>query len=93
MTDSGTGIARRGRAADLREFYKADQARHGGGTGLGLALVKHTVEGHGGTVGVKSERGKGSVFTFAIPVSVSEELPLSLRIQQVISQLWPIESF
>ena len=50
VTDSGTGIAPEDVPRIFERFYKADQARHGGGTGLGLAVVKHTVEAHGGAV-------------------------------------------
>ena len=46
-----------------------DQARSRalGGTGLGLAIVKHIAQAHGGTVGVESTPGKGSVFTIRLP--------------------------
>jgi two-component system phosphate regulon sensor histidine kinase PhoR len=67
VSDTGTGID----AADLprifERFYKADQSRAGGGTGLGLALVKHTVEAHGGSVAVRSEPSQGSEFSFTLP--------------------------
>jgi two-component system phosphate regulon sensor histidine kinase PhoR len=69
VRDTGTGIS----AADLprifERFYKADQSRASGGTGLGLALVKHAVEAHGGSVHVESEEGHGSCFTFTIPAA------------------------
>ncbi|MDD4498032.1 MAG: PAS domain S-box protein, partial [Methanosarcinaceae archaeon] len=48
----------------LEKFESREQA----GAGLGLALVKRFVEMHGGEVKVKSEPGKGSIFTFTIPV-------------------------
>jgi two-component system phosphate regulon sensor histidine kinase PhoR len=69
VRDTGAGIS----AADLprifERFYKADQSRASGGTGLGLALVKHAVEAHGGAVHVESEEGHGSCFTFTIPAA------------------------
>ena len=77
VSDTGVGIAREDLSRIFERFYKADRARAqaaaglggGGGTGLGLAVVKHTVEAHGGTVGVESELGRGSTFSFSIPVA------------------------
>jgi signal transduction histidine kinase len=40
-----------------------------GGLGLGLPIVKHIIDRHGGTINVKSERGKGSIFTIHLPVA------------------------
>jgi two-component system phosphate regulon sensor histidine kinase PhoR len=67
VSDTGVGIAAEDLPRVFERFYKADRARRGGGTGLGLAVVKHTVEAHGGTVAVESEPGRGSTFTFSIP--------------------------
>ncbi|HWO74072.1 MAG TPA: HAMP domain-containing sensor histidine kinase, partial [Dehalococcoidia bacterium] len=68
VRDTGIGIAETDLPRVFERFYKADQARAGGGSGLGLALVKHAVEAHGGSVEVESELDKGSVFRFCVPV-------------------------
>jgi two-component system, OmpR family, phosphate regulon sensor histidine kinase PhoR len=67
VRDTGVGIARSEVPRIFERFYKGDQARRSGGTGLGLAVVKHTVEAHGGSVKVESEQGKGSAFSFSLP--------------------------
>jgi two-component system phosphate regulon sensor histidine kinase PhoR len=75
VSDTGIGIAPEDLPRVFERFYKADRARTraaarpGGGTGLGLAVVKHTVEAHGGTVSVESDLGRGSTFSFSIPVA------------------------
>ena len=67
IADSGVGIAREHLARVFERFYKGDRARHQEGSGLGLALVKHTIEAHGGTVTAESEPGRGSVFILTLP--------------------------
>lgn len=71
VIDQGEGIP----AADVPfvfdRFYKADKARTRGnsvGTGLGLAIVKNIVEAHRGSIRVESEQGKGTTFTFDLPL-------------------------
>jgi signal transduction histidine kinase len=70
VTDTGEGIPAEELANLFERFYRIDKSRSrtGGGNGLGLTIVKRLVEAHGGTVGVKSEFGKGSVFSFSIPI-------------------------
>ena len=69
VEDHGIGIARSDQARIFERFYKADKARRrGGGTGLGLAIARHVVEAHGGRIRVESEEGRGSTFSFAIPI-------------------------
>ncbi len=69
VKDEGPGIEQRHLSRIFERFYRVDQARSRalGGTGLGLAIVKHIAQAHGGTVGVESTPGKGSVFTIRLP--------------------------
>jgi two-component system phosphate regulon sensor histidine kinase PhoR len=68
VSDTGIGIASDEIPRIFERFYKADQSRAGGGSGLGLALVKHAVEAQNGSVRVESTPGAGSTFTISIPV-------------------------
>ena len=70
VTDTGIGIAPEDQEAIFEEFRQvgSDYARKREGTGLGLTLTKKFVEMHGGKIWVKSEVGKGSTFTFTLPV-------------------------
>jgi two-component system phosphate regulon sensor histidine kinase PhoR len=68
VSDTGVGIEPEDLPRVFERFYKGDRARGGAGSGLGLALVKHTAEAHGGAVRVESEPGKGSRFTLSVPL-------------------------
>jgi signal transduction histidine kinase len=70
VSDTGIGIAPEDQEAIFEEFRQvgSDEARKQEGTGLGLALTKKIVEMHGGRIWVKSQVGKGSTFTFTLPV-------------------------
>jgi signal transduction histidine kinase len=69
VSDTGPGID----AADVPRvfdrFYRgeASRSRITGGSGLGLAIVKGIVEAHGGSVGVETESGRGTTFSFVLP--------------------------
>ncbi|MCC7355036.1 MAG: HAMP domain-containing protein [Anaerolineae bacterium] len=69
--DTGAGIAPEHLPHIFDRFYRADKsrARRTGGAGLGLAIVKQLVEAHGGSLTVESEPGRGSTFTFTLPVA------------------------
>jgi heavy metal sensor kinase len=68
VCDLGYGIPLQHQARIFEPFYRVDEARtrSTGGTGLGLSIVKTLVEGMGGHVSVRSQLGKGSVFTIAL---------------------------
>ena len=76
VTDHGIGIPKDEQRRIFRKFYRIDTGLGGGpqGCGLGLAIVEHTMRGHGGRVSVRSEAGQGSTFTldFPIPAGAAE---------------------
>ncbi len=71
--DSGAGIAPEHLPRIFERFYVIDKARsrQSGGTGLGLALVKHIVQLHGGEIEAQSTVGAGSTFTARLPLTAN----------------------
>ncbi|MCK8609918.1 cell wall metabolism sensor histidine kinase WalK [Agromyces sp. C10] len=71
VADQGIGIAPEDQDRVFERFYRVDQARsrNTGGSGLGLSIVKHTVQNHGGDVRVWSQPGRGSTFTIRLPLA------------------------
>jgi len=69
VTDQGIGIPEEDRDRVFERFYRIDPARsrHTGGSGLGLSIVKHVAQNHGGDVRVWSQPGNGSTFTIRLP--------------------------
>ena len=70
VTDTGEGIPAEELANLFERFYRVDKSRtrKTGGHGLGLTIARRLVESHGGKIEAQSEVGKGSRFTFTIPV-------------------------
>jgi signal transduction histidine kinase len=70
VTDRGIGIARSEHRKIFEKFYRAEDSlvHETKGSGLGLSLVWHIMEAHGGSVEVESAPGKGSTFTLVIPL-------------------------
>jgi signal transduction histidine kinase len=75
VSDTGIGIAPEDQAAIFEEFRQVgrEDARKQEGTGLGLTLAKKFVELHGGRIGVQSQVGQGSTFSFTLPVRLDEK--------------------
>jgi signal transduction histidine kinase len=71
VVDTGPGIAPHDQERIFEEFQQTDLGAQREGTGLGLALSKKLIELHGGRIWVESEYGKGSTFTFALPLESS----------------------
>jgi signal transduction histidine kinase len=77
VRDQGEGIAPDVAPRVFRQFWRGKPqagrrtGRHGGGTGLGLYIVKGLVEAHGGTIGVRSAPGGGAEFRFIVPAGAA----------------------
>lgn len=69
VADRGPGIDSLEQALIFQKFYRGRDQRYAvEGTGMGLPIAKAIVEAHGGSIGVTSQLGQGSVFTFTLPV-------------------------
>ncbi|MCH7828790.1 PAS domain-containing protein [Patescibacteria group bacterium] len=70
LTDTGIGIPQKQQPRVFEKFFRAANARKVDteGSGLGLYLVHNIVEAHGGTIWFESEEGKGTTFTFSLPI-------------------------
>ena len=69
VSDHGVGIDRKYQKKIFEQFYRIPATHHKSGYGIGLAMVKYAVKAHGGTIKVVSELGKGSTFTFTLPLN------------------------
>ena len=79
VRDFGPGIAPEHLPRLTERFYRVDvsDSRAQGGTGLGLALVKHVLNRHGGRLSIESTLGAGAAFTMHLPLSSAEPPPAS----------------
>ncbi len=77
VVDQGPGIPQDQRERVFERFYRLDAARsrETGGSGLGLSIVKHIANDHGGRVEVWSTVGKGSTFTLVLPEAYGPTAP------------------
>jgi signal transduction histidine kinase len=75
VEDHGPGIPAEEHEKIFERFYRrgSELRRETQGIGIGLTIVKHVAEAHGGRVGVESEVGKGSIFTLELPINLQCE--------------------
>jgi signal transduction histidine kinase len=75
IEDTGVGISLEQQQHLFRRFYRADNPLRDevGGTGLGLSIAKSFIELHGGEIWVQSELGKGSTFSFMLPIAQPDQ--------------------
>lgn len=72
IIDQGIGIPEKDHAHLFEAFHRCSNVAEQSGTGLGLVIVKHCVELHGGTIAFATELGNGTTFTVTLPVFHSE---------------------
>jgi signal transduction histidine kinase len=77
VIDRGIGITRREQSKIFEKFYRTgDPLVHNTkGSGLGLSLVRHITQAHGGEIAVESTPGKGSKFTLSLPLAAATQQP------------------
>jgi PAS domain S-box-containing protein len=75
VADNGIGIPEHEQQHLFTRFFRSSIATENAipGTGLGLVIVKHIVEGHGGTISVDSTEGKGTTVTVSLPLAPAED--------------------
>ena len=90
ITDTGIGIAPEDYAAVFEQFKQVgtdtltDKPK---GTGLGLPICKEIIEHHGGRIWLESKIGKGSTFSFALPLSEKPFVPAPVDLDRLVKQL------
>lgn len=97
VSDQGEGIAPKDISKLFQKFTQLDTSstRKAGGTGLGLAICKGIIDAHGGRIWVESETGKGSVFSFSLPLAGPPEPAEGAKLETatfVASLTAPIDS-
>jgi signal transduction histidine kinase len=82
VEDHGIGIARRDQSKIFEKFYRTgDPLVHNTkGSGLGLSLVRHITEAHGGDILVESTPGKGSKFILSLPLATASQQPANYAV-------------
>jgi signal transduction histidine kinase len=88
VADTGPGIPSEHLPHVFERFYRVDESRSrdDGGTGIGLAIARSVVEAHGGRIWADSEPGRGSAFTFVLPMASPSGDPAGERSSAVPSK-------
>ncbi len=76
VADKGIGINKRDLSKIFKRFYRSDQkiVSESRGSGLGLTIIQHISEAHGGRIDVESELGQGSTFSIFLPITQPTEV-------------------
>jgi signal transduction histidine kinase len=77
VADTGIGISQKNLHKIFERFFRSESAEVQSvpGTGLGLSIVRSLIQMHGGRLNVESEIGKGSTFTFTLPIVIQDSDP------------------
>jgi two-component system OmpR family sensor kinase len=82
IADTGPGLPPAQAQLVFERFYRSDTSRardHGGGAGLGLAIVWSLVTAHGGTVELDTAPGEGATFRIRLPLARMDQVPAKLE--------------
>ena len=79
IEDEGIGIPEKDQKHIFERFFRAGNALTFQGTGIGLNIVKQHVDELGGSIGFKSQEGKGTVFTVKLPLKVVVATPMNFK--------------
>jgi signal transduction histidine kinase len=87
VSDTGNGIAAEHIPYIFERFYRVDpsRSRDTGGAGLGLAIVKQLVEAQNGQIKLHSEVGKGTTFTFTLPIYRLQHETITMEAEGIIA--------